>query len=111
MFSMNLRLVPLLPAPEGRFFVGRPKEFSCQVEQARIRVEVLGGGAEPTREYTALLGELEACAPPCRFEVHLPVAHPALPAEQLHQIAYFFRREAGLLHLREPAPSIAIVNP
>jgi len=104
-------LTALAPAPGGRLFVGRAKQLRCEVEQARICVEVLGGVAEPLREETAFLGDLEACEPACRFDLRLGVNEPSLSREELHSIAYFLRREAGLVHIAKPAGERLTVNP
>lgn len=103
MLPATVILTALKPAAGGRFTVGRAQELGCQVEQAWIRVEILGRRAQPLREYAALLTEAEDCEPPCRFDVRLPAHEPALPRQYLHYLAYFFRREAGLVHIAKPA--------
>ena len=97
-----LSFTDLIPAGGGRLLLGRAKQLRCEVEQARIRIEILGGGTQPHREETALLGEDVGCEPTCRLDVRSPVGDPALTREELHHIAYLLRREAGLIHIAQP---------
>ena len=110
MTTKEFRLVTLLPAPGGRFTIGRPKDLRCEIEQAWIRAEVLGCGAQPMREVSALVGEDYACVPPCRVDLRIQVDQPTPSPKEFHYLAYFFRREAGLVHIAEPAGESLSVN-
>jgi hypothetical protein len=111
MTTKEFSLIPLLPAPDGRVTIGRPKDLRCKVEQAWIRAEVLGGGAQPMREVSALVGEDYGCVPPCRVDLRIQVDQPTPSPKEFHYLAYLLRREAGLVHIAEPAGKSFSVNP